>query len=363
MIDLAVDTSNDLIWCTAPQCKNVIHLTKLKKDTPLLRNIRCDCGNCFCFACKDIAHRPMKCERFKKWMLAVGGKDDSLNEGWIKKNTKKCPKCTVSIEKNQGCMHMTCRNCKFEFCWLCSGDWKQHGQNTGGYYDCNKFKKSDKPLDEDEREFEKFNFYRDRFEGHWNSLTIAIKKKKVILENFKQVNDVVVQMKDDTFLKEALDLIIEARRAITFTYGLAYYLKLSEVDKEVFEMQQSMLWEALDGLDKFTDDLQVPENAINRLCDEIQSSYHLAKKFNDFKVALNGRAAGVTTACNKLLRYIEEELQEKEPTLKEEAPKLGKKKSNIEKDHWYCAYCTYANHKDKKKCEMCNNNKKVLKDS
>lgn len=76
-------------------------------------------------------------------MSMVGGKDDSLNEGWIKKNTKKCPVCSVSIEKNQGCMHMTCRNCKYEFCWLCSGDWKQHGSTTGGYYDCNKFKKSE----------------------------------------------------------------------------------------------------------------------------------------------------------------------------------------------------------------------------
>lgn len=57
-------------------------------------------------------------------MTMVGGKDDSLNEGWIKKNTKRCPKCSASIEKNQGCMHMTCSNCRHEFCWLCTGDWK-----------------------------------------------------------------------------------------------------------------------------------------------------------------------------------------------------------------------------------------------
>ena len=142
------------MWCPAPKCTNIIHLLKMKKDEPKLRNIRCECGHCFCFQvpeqsyfsyyqCRDIAHRPLKCEKFKKWMSMVGGKDDSLNEGWIKKNTKKCPKCNVSIEKNQGCMHMTCRNCKHEFCWLCGGDWKQHGASTGGYYDCNKFKKSE----------------------------------------------------------------------------------------------------------------------------------------------------------------------------------------------------------------------------
>jgi len=30
-------------------------------------------------------------------------------------------------------MHMTCRNCKFEFCWLCLGDYKKHSKETGKY--------------------------------------------------------------------------------------------------------------------------------------------------------------------------------------------------------------------------------------
>lgn len=44
-----------------------------------------------------------------------------------KENTKQCPFCLVWIEKNNGCKHMTCNHCQSEFCWLCLGDWKTHG--------------------------------------------------------------------------------------------------------------------------------------------------------------------------------------------------------------------------------------------
>jgi ariadne-1 len=34
---------------------------------------------------------------------------------------------------------MNCKMCKYEFCWICMGVWSEHGQNTGGYYKCNKY--------------------------------------------------------------------------------------------------------------------------------------------------------------------------------------------------------------------------------
>ena len=57
------------------------------------------------------------------------GNDDT--EVWIKLNTKNCPKCKVQIQKNQGCMHMTCSQCRYEFCWLCLGDYRNHQSETG----------------------------------------------------------------------------------------------------------------------------------------------------------------------------------------------------------------------------------------
>lgn len=43
--------------------------------------------------------------------------------------------------------------------------------------------------------------------------------------------------------------------------------------------------------------------------------------------------------------------------------KVEKKKTETlyEVDYWYCAHCTFANPKAAKKCDMCQQVKKVLK--
>jgi parkin len=50
----------------------------------------------------------------------------------IERTTKSCPKCHVRIEKNGGCMHMTCAqaNCKFEWCWICGVEWNRNCQGS-----------------------------------------------------------------------------------------------------------------------------------------------------------------------------------------------------------------------------------------
>ena len=102
---------------------------------------------------------------------------ESENVTWIMAKTKSCPNCRKSIEKNQGCNHMTCRLCSNEFCWLCLGKWSDHGQATGGYYNCSKYedlkKGGDKKISSEEaqrnaakNELEKYMFYFERFNNH-----------------------------------------------------------------------------------------------------------------------------------------------------------------------------------------------------
>lgn len=44
-------------------------------------------------------------------------------EGWAQgnKSVKFCPMCRTKIEKNEGCNHMTCLFCSYDFCWHCLG--------------------------------------------------------------------------------------------------------------------------------------------------------------------------------------------------------------------------------------------------
>lgn len=72
-----------------------------------------------------------------KWLQKNSAESENAN--WILANTKPCPKCKRPIEKNQGCMHMVCTQCRSEFCWLCLGNWAEHGERTGGYYSCNRW--------------------------------------------------------------------------------------------------------------------------------------------------------------------------------------------------------------------------------
>ncbi|XP_067221576.1 E3 ubiquitin-protein ligase RNF14-like isoform X2 [Chanodichthys erythropterus] len=44
---------------------------------------------------------------------------ESLNEVWLKDNSKRCPSCGTHIQKIMGCNKMTCFSCQTHFCWIC----------------------------------------------------------------------------------------------------------------------------------------------------------------------------------------------------------------------------------------------------
>lgn len=138
---------------------------------------------------KDIGdHIPVPCVQLDKWLQKAS--DESENVKWMIANTKKCPKCRSPIEKNGGCMHMTCNipSCRHEFCWLCRGPWSEHGSETGGYYQCNKYSESDaKKEDENavdvKTELETYMFYFHRYESHKNAGVRRKERRLKVIEN------------------------------------------------------------------------------------------------------------------------------------------------------------------------------------
>jgi ariadne-1 len=152
-------------------------------------------------------------------------------------NTKQCPKCRKPIEKNQGCNHMNCKMCTHEFCWLCLGDWSEHGQKTGGYYNCNKYeelkKQGDTKITSEEKkikdaksELDKYMFYFERFnnhnkaEKHARTLRPVIKAKISCLHELKNY-----PMQELEFLESAINEIIKCRQVLKYTYVYGYYLQ------------------------------------------------------------------------------------------------------------------------------------------
>jgi hypothetical protein len=78
-------------------------------EIPDIRNFTCD-------VCRERERR--------KLQEAVEEREEKKSHNFLDKlltqgAAKGCPFCGEVIEKNGGCNHMECQQCKAHFCWLC----------------------------------------------------------------------------------------------------------------------------------------------------------------------------------------------------------------------------------------------------
>lgn len=227
-----VDNNNrTLRWCPNPGCKYIVEVT-----SPGILEVTCECGCAFCFACGADGHLPVNCDMNKKW--TEKNTAESGNVTWIAANTKPCSKCKKPIEKNQGCNHMTCSQCKHEFCWICLGDWRAHNGN----YSCNKINKDLWNKQSNAKaELERYMFYFERYENHIR----AIRKANELKDSFGDFATHMTtlkrfEMEDMKFLWTCLNSLINTRRVLANSYVLGYYLKnIKQV--QLFEFMQKDL--------------------------------------------------------------------------------------------------------------------------
>jgi ariadne-1 len=246
-----VEESKKLRWCPAPGCDHAVEFLDGERCTEQL-DADCMCGHGFCLGCGEEAHRPVPCDTVRTWLVKNGSDSETAN--WVLANTKHCPECRRPIEKNQGCMHMTCSPpCRHEFCWLCLGSWKTHGGSTGGYYQCNKYdeaKREGKLSAEEVRRqqakasVDRYLHYYERWAAHEVSRNKALEDLAALasedsagpMEAAAAAFGVLVTQMD--FLKDAYRQVAECRRMLRWTYAFGFFLE-DPAKRELFLMLQS----------------------------------------------------------------------------------------------------------------------------
>ncbi|KAI8391731.1 uncharacterized protein BYT42DRAFT_527401 [Radiomyces spectabilis] len=244
-----VDDNDFLRWCPAPDCQYAIECnipsTSLRSIVP---TVQCHCGWKFCFGCGLQDHQPAICILVKKWLKKC--EDDSETANWISAHTKECPKCHSTIEKNGGCNHMTCRKCKYEFCWVCMGPWSEHGTS---WYTCNRYdEKSSSEAREDQTQsrasLERYLHYYNRYANHEQSAKLdqdLYQKTEKKMEEMQLTSD--LSWIEVQFLKKAVDVTVECRTTLKWTYAFAFYLARGN-QTELFEDNQRDLEMATEQL-------------------------------------------------------------------------------------------------------------------
>ena len=113
-IEILQDKNKKL--CPNPDCDSFLQKSKKTKY------VKCEYGHEYCFDCLRPPHGNESCDNNLEKQLV----------DWTKgKRVKRCPRCKIYTEKNEGCNHMTCINCKYQWCWLCEGEYKYGHYDSG----------------------------------------------------------------------------------------------------------------------------------------------------------------------------------------------------------------------------------------
>ncbi|KAL0919131.1 hypothetical protein M5K25_011206 [Dendrobium thyrsiflorum] len=362
-----IENNRKTKWCPAPGCEFAIDFVMGSGSY----DVSCNCSHSFCWNCTEEAHRPVECSTVAKWILKNSAESENMN--WILANSKPCPKCKRPIEKNQGCMHITCTPpCKYEFCWLCLGSWIEHGERTGGFYACNRYEaaKEEGMYDESERRremaknsLERYTHYYERWATNQRSRQKALAQlHNIQTQKLEKLSKIQCQPESQLkFIIEAMLQVVECRRVLKWTYAYGYYLPEHEhAKRQFFEYLQG---EAEAGLERL------------HQCAEKELRVYLEaevpmKEFADFRIKLAGLTSVTRNYFQNLVQALESGLEDVGPNRQTNSSNSSSSKNISSKNspgnsprsstitnnldnYWYCERCTYANPSSNHACEMC----------
>lgn len=89
------------------------------------------CHKEMCLQCgEDSHHHVATCEENMSQLIKQNeeiGSNIEYNETlkWKMKNSRKCPSCSIMINRDEGCNKVDCTLCGFSFCWECRLSWSE----------------------------------------------------------------------------------------------------------------------------------------------------------------------------------------------------------------------------------------------
>ncbi|XP_050403800.1 E3 ubiquitin-protein ligase arih1 [Patella vulgata] len=263
-----VECNRLLRWCPAPDCG---HVVKVKYFD--CKPVQCSCSHIFCFACGENWHDPVRCFWLRKWIKKCD--DDSETSNWIAANTKECPKCNVTIEKDGGCNHIVCKNhnCKADFCWVCLGPWEPHGSS---WYNCNRYNEDEAKKARDNQEksrsaLQRYLFYCNRYMNHMQSLKFESKLYASVRTKMEEMQQHNMSWIEVQFLRKAVDVLCQCRQTLMYTYVFAYFLRKNN-QSIIFEDNQKDLEIATEQLSEYLE-RDISSEMLHDIKQKVQDKY------------------------------------------------------------------------------------------
>uniref|UniRef100_A0A8B9LPI1 Ankyrin repeat and IBR domain-containing protein 1 n=1 Tax=Astyanax mexicanus TaxID=7994 RepID=A0A8B9LPI1_ASTMX len=273
-----VDNNPAIRWCPVARCERAVRLSRPGTAAtdplgfPLLSAPAVDCGkgHLFCWCCLGEAHEPCDCQTWKMWLQKVSemkpeelagvseAYEDAANCLWLLTNSKPCANCKSPIQKNEGCNHMQCAKCKYDFCWICLEEWKKHSSSTGGYYRCTRYEviqqveeQSKEMTVEAEKkhksfqELDRFMHYYTRYKNHEHSYQLEQRLLKTAKEKMEQLSKAFIGREgtppDTMFIEDGVQELLKTRRILKCSYPYGFFLEPKSTKKEIFELMQTDL--------------------------------------------------------------------------------------------------------------------------
>ncbi|XP_075195057.1 cullin-9 [Anomaloglossus baeobatrachus] len=232
-----VENCSNLTWCTNPHgCDRILCKEGLGSGAACAK-----CSWMSCFRCSfPEAHHPASCSHMSQWMDDGGFYEGMTLEAQSKHLTKliskHCPSCQAPIEKNEGCLHMTCAKCNHGFCWRCLKPWKPTHKD---YYNCSAM------VSKAARQEKRFQEYNERctFQHQSKDFTASLRNRLSVLSEEPPLRTL-------SLLITACQVLEMSRKVLGYSCVYSYYNQDSE---------------RIDVLESQTENLEFHVNALQTL--------------------------------------------------------------------------------------------------